>query len=322
MYSAGVRYPAVAGRFYPSDPEDLCAEVAGYLAPEGSAGRGPVTAIGCIAPHAGYVYSGHVAGAVFAGIEIPQRCIVLCPNHTGQGLPLAIMSDGAWETPLGIVPVDGELADALKRRFPALQDDSAAHRAEHAIEVELPFLQMRRPDLAIVPIALGTTQYEMLEQLGGTLAEVIAGQEKSILIVASGDMNHYESDVVTRAKDHRAIECILTLDPRGLHDVVTQHNISMCGLGPTVALLAAARRLGAKSAELVKYATSGDVSGDRQMVVGYAGVVVREPGDSSLADDTQAASNSKPAAETPVNAGICGHSIKYIRNLSRLPHPH
>jgi hypothetical protein len=273
MAAAIVRHPAVAGRFYPSDPEELRGEVVRYLSQPATVSPG--CPIGCLAPHAGYVYSGHVAGAVFAGIEIPRRCIILCPNHTGQGRRLAIMSEGAWTTPLGQVPIDAGLAMACKLRFPVLQEDSAAHHAEHSIEVELPFLQMRQPELVFVPIALGTTQYEILKQLGAALAEVIAEQADPILIVASGDMNHYESDVVTRAKDHRAIERILTLDSRGLHDVVTQQNISMCGLGPAVVLVTAARQLGAKSAELVKYATSGDVSRDREMVVGYAGIVVR-----------------------------------------------
>ena len=275
MASTILRHPAVAGRFYPRDPEDLRGEVRGYLSQSSSAAQTPVRAIGCIAPHAGYMYSGHVAGAVFARLEIPRRCIVLCPNHTGMGRPLAIMSEGAWETPLGEAPIDAGLAAALKQRFPALQEDSAAHRAEHAAEVELPFLQMRQPELTFVPIALGTRQFEVLEQLGAALADVIAAQNDPILIVASSDMNHYESEVVTRVKDHRAIERILSLDPRGLYEVVIQQNISMCGLGPAVAMLTAARQLGAKSAELVKYATSGDVSGDREMVVGYAGVVVQ-----------------------------------------------
>jgi MEMO1 family protein len=275
MASTNLRPPAVAGRFYPRDPADLRGEVRGYLSQSSSSAQTPVRAIGCIAPHAGYMYSGHVAGAVFARTEISQRCIVLCPNHTGIGRALAIMSEGAWETPLGEVPIDAELAAALKHRFPALQEDSSAHRAEHAAEVELPFLQVLQPDLTFLPIALGTTQYEALEQLGAALADVVAMQKDPVLIIASGDMNHYESDVVTRVKDHRAIERILTLDPRGLHEVVTQQNISMCGLGPAVAMLTAARQLGAKSAELVKYATSGDVSGDREMVVGYAGVVVQ-----------------------------------------------
>lgn len=280
MSTIVVRQPAVAGRFYPVDPYDLRSEVRGYLSQSNGETQVPVRALGCIAPHAGYVYSGHVAGAVFARIEIPRRCLVLCPNHTGMGRALAIMSEGAWRTPLGDVPIDAALAANLKQRFPALQEDSAAHRAEHAAEVELPFLLLRQPELKFVPIALGTGQFEVLEQLGLAMAEVIAAENNSapgepILMVASSDMNHYESDVVTRVKDYRAIERILTVDPRGLYDVVTQQNISMCGFGPAVAMLTAARELGAKSAELVKYATSGDISGDRDRVVGYAGIVVR-----------------------------------------------
>jgi len=271
MSSTVLRHPAVAGRFYPGDPDDLRAEAREYLSQSNVA---PRHAIACMAPHAGYMYSGHVAGAVFAQVEIPRRCVVICPNHTGMGRALAIMSDGAWETPLGEVPVDRELAAALKARFPALQEDSAAHRAEHAAEVELPFLQLRQPDLSFVPIALRTGEFEALEHLGLALADVISAQSDPVLIVASSDMNHYEPDALTRVKDHRAIERILSLDPRGLYDVVTQQDISMCGYGPAVAMLTAARQLGAKTAELVKYATSGDVSGDRQMVVGYAGVVV------------------------------------------------
>jgi hypothetical protein len=274
MATTTLRHPAVAGRFYPRDPEDLRAEARGYLSQAKAGHDAPVKAIGCIAPHAGYMYSGHVAGAVFARMEIPQRCIVMCPNHTGMGHALSMMSEGAWETPLGEVAIDTDLATALKQRFPALYDDPAAHRAEHAAEVELPFLQLRQPELRFVPIALGTGQFEPLEQLGRALADVIAAQKDPVLIVASSDMNHYESDAVTRVKDQRAIERILTLDPRGLYDVVTQQDISMCGFGPAVAMLTAARQLGAKSAELVKYATSGDVSGDRETVVGYAGVVV------------------------------------------------
>ena len=272
MASTILRHPAVAGRFYPGDPDDLRAEARDYLSQTTQA---TVKAIGCVAPHAGYMYSGHVAGTVFARIEIPECCVVLCPNHTGMGRALAVMSDGDWQTPLGDVPLDAQLAAALKERFPSLQEDSAAHRAEHGAEVELPFLQLRQPKLRFLPIALGTAQFEVLAGLGAALAEVIASQDEPVLIVASSDMNHYESDAITRAKDHRAIERILTLDARGLFDAVTQQNISMCGFGPAVAMLTAARQLGAKSAELVKYATSGDVSGDRDMVVGYAGIVIQ-----------------------------------------------
>ncbi|HTT25212.1 MAG TPA: AmmeMemoRadiSam system protein B [Candidatus Sulfotelmatobacter sp.] len=274
MSTTILRHPAVAGRFYPRDPGDLRTEVQGFLSQTSSNNTEPLKAIGCIAPHAGYMYSGHVAGAVFSRIQIPPLCVVMCPNHTGMGRALAMMSEGVWETPLGEVLINADFAHALQQRFPAVHNDSAAHRAEHAAEVELPFLQVRQPDLRVVPIALGTGQFEVLEHLGLALADVIAKHGDPVLIVASSDMNHYESDATTRTKDHRAIERILTLDPRGLFDVVTQQDISMCGFGPAVAMLSAARQLGARSAELVKYATSGDVSGDREMVVGYAGIVV------------------------------------------------
>lgn len=271
MAGVPLRHPAVAGRFYPDDPEDLRAEAQSYLSQSEDK---PIRAIGCIAPHAGYVYSGHVAGAVFANVEVPECCVVLCPNHTGMGVPLAILSNGAWETPLGNVPIDSRFASALKHQCSALEENLAAHRAEHAAEVELPFLQLRQSKLRFVPIAVGTGRFEILERLGNVLADVIAGQSSPTLIVASSDMNHYESDTVTRVKDQSAIERILSLDPRGLHEVVTQRNVTMCGFGPAVIMLTAARKLGAKSAELVKYATSGDISGDRAMVVGYAGIVV------------------------------------------------
>jgi hypothetical protein len=201
----------------------------------------------------------------------------MCPNHTGVGRALAIISGGAWETPLGNVTIDRTFAAALKQRCPVLQEDSTAHRSEHAAEVELPFLQMRQPELKFVPIALGTGQFDVLAELGEAIADVIAAQNAQVLIVASSDMNHYESDAITRVKDHGAIEPILRLDARALYDAVTQQHISMCGFGPAVAMLTAAKKLGATSAELVKYATSGDVSGDRDLVVGYAGIIVPAP---------------------------------------------
>jgi AmmeMemoRadiSam system protein B len=266
-----IRRPAVAGRFYPGDPSALLADVRSYLSPT----EKTIPAIGCVVPHAGYIYSGHVAGAVFARLNIPRRCIVLCPNHTGMGQPLAVMSEGAWETPLGKVPIDSSLAETLKQQFPLLTEDADAHRAEHAAEVELPFLQAKSPNFTFVPIALGTGKFDVLETLGQAIADVVKADDEPVLIIASSDMNHYESDKITRIKDHRAIERILALDARGLFDVVMNEDISMCGFGPTVAMLTAARQLGATAAELIKYATSGDISGDRDMVVGYAGVVVR-----------------------------------------------
>jgi AmmeMemoRadiSam system protein B len=272
MTTATIRHPAVAGRFYPLDHDTLLAEVQSYLAPRED---GRIAALGCVVPHAGYMYSGHVAGAVYARLDIPRRCILMCPNHTGMGHPLSIMSQGAWETPLGDVPIDDELALALKEMFPALSEDAQAHRAEHAAEVQLPFLQACRQHFTFVPIALGTGQFEVLARLGDAIADVVAAQKERVLIIASSDMNHYEPDNVTRVKDHKAIGRILALDARGLYDVVINEDISMCGFGPTVAMLVATQKLGATSAELIRYATSGDVSGDRDTVVGYAGVAVK-----------------------------------------------
>ena len=270
MGTITVRHPAVAGQFYPRNASTLAADISSYLNPQAT----PLDAIGCVVPHAGYMYSGHVAGSVYARLEVPARCILLCPNHTGFGPPLSVMRQGAWETPLGTVPIDAELASALLAEFPLLMDDSDAHRSEHAIEVQLPFLQSKRPHFRFVPIAIGTRDYDALEGLGQAIGDVAASQKDPILILASSDMNHYESDQVTRVKDHKAIDQILALNPRGLYDVVTNEDISMCGFGPAVAMLTATKRLGAKRAELVRYATSGDVSGDRRMVVGYAGVAI------------------------------------------------
>jgi AmmeMemoRadiSam system protein B len=266
-----IRHPAVAGRFYPRDPDDLRAQVQSYLSPPSDT----ISALGCIVPHAGYMYSGHVAGAVYARLTIPRCMILMCPNHTGMGHPLAIMSTGRWETPLGQVPIDSALAADLKGRFPLLSEDAEAHRAEHSAEVQLPFIQSRRPDCTFVPIALGTSRYELLEPLGIAIADAVQAVGEPVLIIASSDMNHYENDTITRIKDQKAIERILVMDARGLFDVVMNEDISMCGFGPTVVMLAAARRLGATETELIRYATSGDISGDRERVVGYAGIIVK-----------------------------------------------
>jgi AmmeMemoRadiSam system protein B len=268
---ATLREPAVAGRFYPAGTEELRNQVNACLGGE----KPRRQARACIAPHAGYIYSGSVAGAVFSRLEIPERALVLGPNHTGRGHPLAMFTSGEWRTPLARTAIDSELAERLMRAFPALTEDSAAHRYEHSIEVELPFLQVTRPDLRFVPIAIGTTQLVILEALGEAIAQVVQETKDPVLIVTSSDMNHYEDDATTRVKDQKAIEKILALDARELHRTVIEESISMCGFAPTVVMLRAAARLGAQKAELVDYATSGDVSGDRDAVVGYAGVIVQ-----------------------------------------------
>jgi AmmeMemoRadiSam system protein B len=281
---SAVRAAVVAGRFYPGRAEELVREIRQYTYPgKTPAEAGRIAAIGCVAPHAGYIYSGGVAGAVYARLKIPERCVILCPNHTGKGRPLAVMANTTWQTPLGSVAADAEMGARLLRRFPALEEDSDAHRGEHAIEVQLPFLQAQQPELKIVPIVIGTSNFDVLRGLGEALADVIAhrqeggreqDRDEKVLIVASSDMNHYESDAITRVKDQKAIERVLAMDARGLWEVVMNEDITMCGFGPTIVMLTAAKLLGATSATLVKYATSGDVSGDYESVVGYAGIIV------------------------------------------------
>ena len=268
-----IRLPAVAGRFYPDDPERLRAAVDSFHATGGEGKK--ICARACLVPHAGYIYSGNVAGEVYRRIEIPERVILLGPRHFPRGAPLAILSEGSWQTPRGMAPVDSPLAEKIVRAFPPLREDAVAHSSEHSLEVQLPFLQRLAPTFAFVPIVIGPTHWEQLEALGHALASVIAAEREPVLLIASSDMNHYESDSVTRVKDRKAIDQILALEPRKLFDTVRDEKISMCGYAAAVATLIAARELGAKQAELVRYATSGEVNGDMQGVVGYAGIVIR-----------------------------------------------
>ena len=228
-------------------------------------------------PHAGYIYSGQVAGAVYSELNLPSRIIILCPNHTGLGAPMSIMPAGAWRTPLGDVRIDVEIASRLLERNRDLEPDTLAHAREHAIEVQLPFLQkLADQPFQFVPIVVGTGQFESLELLGETMAETIVEIDRDILMLASSDMNHYESESITRLKDAWAINEILRLDPAGLYETVRRRKISMCGFGPTVAMLTAARKLQASAAKLVQYSTSAEVSGDFERVVGYAGIIVSQ----------------------------------------------
>jgi len=268
-----IRLPAVAGRFYPDDPGRLRSVVDSFLVGAGEEKK--IRGRACLVPHAGYVYSGRVAGAVYRRMEIPGRVILIGPRHFPRGAPFAILSEGAWQTPFGMAPIDRLLAEEIVRAFPLLREDALAHSAEHSLEVQLPFLQRLVPSFAFVPIVIGPAQWEPLEALGHALAGVIAAEREPVLLIASSDMNHYESDTVTRVKDHKAIDRILALDARKLFDTVRDENISMCGYAAAVAVVIAAQELGATHAELVCYANSGEVNGDMQEVVGYAGMVMK-----------------------------------------------
>jgi AmmeMemoRadiSam system protein B len=265
------RMPAVAGQFYPGTASGLSRALLELTREE----KERLPAIGVVSPHAGYVYSGAVAGELFSSIQVPGRAVIFCPNHTGIGEDAAIMSRGAWRMPWGDVPVDEELAARLETACPLLREDASAHSREHAIEVQLPFLHRFRPDVRIVPVALGRLSLEECRELGENVADAIEGDSERPLLVASSDMSHYVPDAVARKKDRMAIDRMLALDPEGLYRIVRTERISMCGVMPATVVLFAARRLGATSARLIRYATSGDVSREFDQVVGYAGLAFR-----------------------------------------------
>jgi len=234
----------------------------------------PSASLGAIAPHAGYVYSGPVAAAVYAATAIPEVAIILCPNHTGRGAPLALDPSSAWRTPLGDVLVDARLSDRMLALCPSLEKDAEAHRREHSLEVQLPFLQVLRRDARIVPICIGEPSLSLCREVGDALATIVAEEKERPLLLASSDMNHYESREVGRRKDDLALARVAALDAEGLYRTVLTESISMCGFLPATSLLFAAKSSGAASARIVARRDSGDETGDASSVVGYAGVVV------------------------------------------------
>jgi AmmeMemoRadiSam system protein B len=268
-----LRLPAVAGRFYPSNPAELTAIIARFTKTQSNVEKVAVKA--CLLPHAGYVYSGSVAGAVFARMTLPRKILILGVRHFPRGEQAAILSNGAWRTPLGDAPIDQSLAQALLAACPLLREDDVAHSQEHSLEVQLPFVQVLAPGFMFVPVALGTVRFEDLVSVGEAVAEVLARTREEILLLTTSDLNHYEDDATTRVKDRKAIERLLALDARGLYDTCRNERISMCGLGPAVSMIVALQRLGAKDAKLARYATSADVSGDTSAVVGYAGMIFK-----------------------------------------------
>ncbi|HZW36980.1 MAG: AmmeMemoRadiSam system protein B [Deltaproteobacteria bacterium] len=265
-----IRLPAVAGQFYPGTAKDLDREIRRLTWET----RGKIPARGIVVPHAGYVYSGTVAGEVYSSVEIPDRLVIFCPNHTGLGADAALMAQGAWTMPWGDVPIEEKLASSLLAASPILSEDPSAHSREHSLEVQLPFLRRFRKDFRFVPIALGQLSLADCRALGEAVADVIRVDPSPPLMIASSDMSHYETDAVARKKDEKAISRILALDPEGLYRTVRSERITMCGVIPATIMLFAALSLGAREARLIKYATSGEVSGDYGQVVGYAGLAV------------------------------------------------
>ncbi len=264
-----VRKPSVAGTFYPRTASALRSLIGEMVDPRAEKEK----ARAAVSPHAGFVYSGHVAGAVFSSVVLPDHIVILGPSHRGQRSRFGIVKEGAWETPLGEVPIDSALAGALLRATPLIEEEEEAHEEEHSLEVQLPFLQVLKTGFSMVPLTVSPmADYGDLEKLGHALAVSIQQTGWDVLVVASTDMSHYVSQETAREKDFLAIERIQALDARGLYDVVQRETISMCGFQPTAAAIVAAQELGASRADLIRYMTSGETSGDFHQVVGYAGI--------------------------------------------------
>jgi len=271
-----IRHPAVAGYFYKGSPETLKQQVQEFILPDAAKTK----ALGILAPHAGLVYSGPVAGAVYSNIELQDTFVLIGPNHTGLGERVSIMTKGSWETPLGTCEIEESLANSILSKSSVIREDSLAHLREHSLEVQLPFIQYFKENSKIVPIQMLDTRFDTCLTLGRAVAEAVEEHDRKskidrgTLIVASSDMSHYERASDAKEKDLKAINQILRLDPQGLYNTVKEYGITMCGYGPAIAMLTACKILGATKAVLVKYANSGDVSGDYNQVVGYAGVVI------------------------------------------------
>ncbi len=265
-----IREPAVAGQFYPGSASQLRKMIKGMVDENAE----KTDAIGLVLPHAGFVYSGPVVGAVLSRVRVRATAVILCPNHTGRGKLYSLMVEGGWKTPLGQVDIDTELARKILEQSHYLEEDAAAHAYEHAVEVQLPFLQYFKPDIKMVPIVLAQANLETYREIGRDIARAVSSLGHEALIIASSDMTHYESQDAASEKDARAVQAMLELDEEELVRRVAKFDITMCGYGPAAAMMAAAKELGAGRAELVKYLTSGDTSGDYSSVVGYAGIMV------------------------------------------------
>lgn len=267
-----IRKAAVAGHFYPGSQTSLLREVEALIDSKAKKRN----AIGVVSPHAGYIYSGSVAGSVLSSVEPRSNYIIMGPNHTGLGERFGLDTSDSWETPLGEVKLNRKLADTIRNNSRHIKDDSLSHAHEHSIEVQIPFLQVLQEKFEIVPIAVSYASLDIYREVGRAIAVAVKelSLEKDVTIIASSDMTHYEPQEQAKKKDTIAIEAVLALDEKRLVEKVTEMDITMCGFAPTAIMIVAAKALGAKTARLVRYQTSGDTSGDYSSVVGYAGILI------------------------------------------------
>jgi AmmeMemoRadiSam system protein B len=267
-----VRAPAVAGRFYPGRPDEVRRDLDRLF---GGLADGQAPALAVMCPHAGWIYSGRLAAETLCRIRIPARVVILCPNHTGRGARISVMAEGTWRLPSGDVAIDGALASAILREARGARADVDAHAGEHAIEVLVPLVQRRRPDVTIVPIVVGHLAAADCIALGHALARAIGDDD--VLVIASSDMNHFEDEAETQRRDAIALAALVTGDPTHLLDVVDEQDISMCGARPAAVALSYAAARGGPPPTVIGHTTSAAASGDTDRVVGYAGAVFPKP---------------------------------------------
>jgi AmmeMemoRadiSam system protein B len=269
-----IRNPTVAGYFYPGSAKEINAMLAKYI----DKSTTKEEAVGLLMPHAGYQYSGAVAGAAISRVKFKDTFIIIGPSHSGLGKPYSVWPDGKWQTPLGEVDVDEELARKIIELSSYAEADCDAHMDEHAVEVQIPFLQYIKPDVRIVPIILAGTSADIYKEIGHAIAKAIKSLKREAVILASGDMTHYEPAETARAKDMKAVEAMLDLDEDELTRRYNNLHLTICAYGPVITLITAVKELGVTGAEWVKYQTSGDATGDYSSVVGYAGVIFKKGG--------------------------------------------
>ncbi|MDR9459508.1 MAG: MEMO1 family protein [Dehalococcoidia bacterium] len=266
-----IRNPVVSGKFYPGSATSLEAQIREFI----DEGATKEEVLGVVSPHAGYSYSGPVAGAVLSRVKFKDTFVIMGPNHTGLGQPFSIMTEGTWRTPLGNVEIDTDLAIKILEMSPPLKEDHIAHLEEHSIEVQIPFLQYLKKGIRIVPILLTHADSTVYKEIGKGIAEAIKDQGGEAVIMASSDMTHYEDQDSASRKDLLAIVAILELNEDELLKRIGEYHITMCGYAPVASLISACKDLGAEETELVKYQTSGDVIRDFRSVVGYAGIIIK-----------------------------------------------
>jgi len=283
MNGLNLRKPAVAGSFYAGDSKSLKRQIEKCFLHKIGPGKIPSVnpkrqnnIIGLVSPHAGYMYSGPIAAHGFYEVALdgtPDTIIILGPNHRGFGEDISIMAEGKWETPLGEIEIDADIAEKIIKNSKIIKSDEKAHQYEHSIEVQLPFIQyIFDKNTKFVPICMTRQDINTDIEIAKSICSSVVG--KNVLIIASSDFTHYEPQEYAENVDKQAINTILEFNPQKLYDIIYQQRLTMCGPGPITAMLIACKTLGAKKAELLKYATSGDITGMYDQVVGYASLIV------------------------------------------------